>query len=256
MLEELDYVAEARHQASFAARFEDHPFISVPRVVASRSAAEVLTSEYVEGRRFQEVLGDDEEARSREGEILFRSYGCIFGWGTFDGDPHPGNYVFDRGASRVTFVDFGCVKHLPAPVLREWRSFVRALLDGDRAASRAHALRLGFVDAGSEGSVVRIVDALTRLYLPFRLDERQRFPSLWSGVSVSDALGKELAEVRRHLRVPKDLVFLNRTLAGIYMVLSRLGAAASWGRIAREYTSGDPPSTSFGVAERAWCGRK
>ena len=253
ILEELDYVAEARHQTAFHARFEGHPFISVPRVISSLSAAEVLTSEYVEGRRFQEVLGDDEDARSREGEILFRFvYGCVFGWGTFDGDPHPGNYLFERGGSRVTFLDFGCVKHLPAPVLRELRGFVRAGLEGDRVASRAHAVRLGFVDAGPEASIDRVVEALTRLYLPFRLDEPQRFPSLWSEVSVTDVLGKKLADVRRNLRIPKDLVFVNRTLAGMSMVLSRLGAVASWGRIAREYVCGDPPSTPFGAAERAW----
>jgi hypothetical protein len=38
----------------------------------------------------------------------------------------------------------------------------------------------------------------------------------------------------------------------MYMVLSRLGATASWGRIAREYVCGDLPSTPLGVAERAW----
>ena len=257
ILEELDYVAEARHQTAFHARFEGHPFISVPRVISSLSAAEVLTSEYVEGRRFQEVLGDDEDARSREGEILFRFvYGCVFGWGTFDGDPHPGNYLFERGGSRVTFLDFGCVKHLPAPVLRELRGFVRAGLEGDRVASRAHAVRLGFVDAGPEAGIDRVAEALTRLYLPFRPDERQRFPSLWSEVSVTDVLGKQLADVRRNLRVPKDLVFVNRTLAGMSMVLSRLGAVASWGRIAREYVCGDTPSTPFGAAERAWAGQR
>jgi predicted unusual protein kinase regulating ubiquinone biosynthesis (AarF/ABC1/UbiB family) len=202
VLEELDYVAEARHQASFAARFEGHPFISIPHVIASHSAAEVLTSEHVEGLRFQDVLGSGEDTRSRQGEILFRfAYGCIFGWGTFDADPHPGNYLFDRGGSRVTFLDFGCVKHLPAPVLEAWRSFVRARLDGDRVASRAQALSLGFVEAGPEASIDHVVDALTRLYLPFRQDEPQRFPSLWSGVSVMDVLGKQLADVRKHLRV-------------------------------------------------------
>ena len=218
----------------------------------------VLTSEYVEGRRFQEVLGDDDDARSREGEILFRfAYGCMFGWGTFDGDPHPGNYLFDRAGARVTFLDFGCVKTLPAPVLREWRSFVRARLEGDRAASRTHALRLGFIEAGGEQSVDDgVIDALTRLYLPFQWEGPQRFPSLWSDVSVSDLLGGRLADVRRHLRVPKDLVFVNRTLAGMSMVLSRLGAVASWGRIAREYLCGDPPSTQLGVAERTCAKRR
>lgn len=257
VLGELDYLAEARHQAAFAARFEEHPFISVPPVVPSCSAAEVLTSEYAEGLGFQEILGADEQARSKRGEILFRFvYGCVFGWGTFDADPHPGNYLFQRDGARVTFVDFGCVKALPAPVLRDWRSFVRARLDGDRAASRAHALSLGFVEPGPPASVDRVLDALTHLYLPFRGGGPRPFPSLWSGVSVADFFRDELAEVRRSLRVPKDLVFANRTLAGVYMVLSRLGATADWERIAREYLCGDPPSTPLGVAERAWAGHR
>lgn len=252
-LDELDYVSEARRQAAFAARFEGHPFVSVPRVVASHSAAEVLTSEWVDGLRFQDALGGAEDVRSRQGEILFRfAYGCIFGWGTFDADPHPGNYLFDREGSRVTFLDFGCVKELPEPVQRAWRSFVRALLERDRAASREHALRLGFVERGPEADVDGVVDAVTRLYLPFRREGSQRFPSLWKGLSPAEILGGELADVRRRLRVPQDLVFVNRTLAGMYMVLSRLGATASWGGIAREYVSGEPPSTPLGAAERAW----
>lgn len=259
ILEELDYASEARHQAAFAARFEGHPFVSIPRVVPSHSAAEVLTSEWAEGLRFQDVLGGAEEIRSRRGEILFRfAYGCIFGWGTFDADPHPGNYLFDRGGVRVTFLDFGCVKRLPPAVLRAWREFVQARLAGDRAASRVLAASLGFVDAapGEESSADRVVEALTRLYLPFRLDAPERFPSLWNGVSLSDVLGGELAEVRRHLRVPGDLVFVNRTLAGMYKVLSRLGARASWGRIAREYVGGDDPSTPLGDEERRWRERR
>lgn len=257
VLEELDYVAEARHQAAFASRFKGHPFISVPRVIASHSAAEVLTSEYVEGLRYQDAVGGGEDARSRQGEILFRFlYRCMFDWGTFDADPHPGNYLFDGGGRRVTFVDFGCVKSLPAPVLRAWRSFIRARLEGDPAASREHALSLGFVDAGADASGDRVVDALTRLYLPFGRDGPQRIPSLWSGVSLKDVFGKQFAEVRQHLRVPKDLVFVNRTLAGMYMVLSRLGATANWWRIARECVCGESPSTPLGRAERAWADRR
>lgn len=253
VLDELDYVAEACHQSAFAARFEDHPFISVPRVVAQYSAAEVLTSEYVEGLAFRALGGEGEASRSRYGEILFRFvHGCIFGWGTFDADPHPGNYLFDPGGARVTFLDFGCVKRLPAPVLRELRGFVRARLDGDRAASRAHALGLGLVEPGLEAGVDRVVEAFTRLYLPFRGNAPQRFPSLWAGVSVADLLSRDLADVRSNVRVPKDLVFVNRTLAGMGMVLSRLGATASWGRIAREYVCGDPPSTPLGAEEREW----
>ena len=69
-------------------------------------------------------------------------------------------------------------------------------------------------------------------------------------------LGDRLADVRRNLRIPKDLVFVNRTLVGTSMVLSRLGATSAWGRIAREYVCGEPPSTPLGVAERAWASRR
>ncbi len=172
--------------------------------------------------------------------------------GTFDADPHPGNYLFDRAGPRVAFLDFGCVKHLPATELRAFRSFVRARLEGDRVASRRHALSLGFVEAGPEARVDRVIDALTRLYVPYPQEEPQRFPSLWAGFSLTDVWGKELADVRAHLNVPKDLVFVSRTLAGLYMVLSRLGATARWGRIAREYVCGGPPSSPLGVAEQRW----
>ena len=125
-IEELDYLAEARSQAAFGARFEGHPFISVPRVIASHSAAEVLTSQYVE-LRFGELAGLDEATRSRQGEILFKGpLRRPFGWGTFDADPHPGNYLFAPGGGRVTFLDFGCVKRLPTPVHQAWCRFIRA----------------------------------------------------------------------------------------------------------------------------------
>ncbi len=38
----------------------------------------------------------------------------------------------------------------------------------------------------------------------------------------------------------------------ILVVLSQLRAGADWGRIAREYAFGDPPSTELGMAEAAF----
>jgi len=255
ILEELDYQAEARSQAAFGARFQDHPFISIPRVIASHSAAEVLTSGYVEGRRFPEQVGADEEARSRQGEVVFRFlHGCLYDWGTLDADPHPGNYLFDRDGTRVTFLDFGCVKELPAPLRLQLRGFARARLEGDLGEARARVQQLGFVAEGAAEHADRIVEVLSRVYLPFGRDQRQRFPSLWEGVSLAALVGRE--SVRLQVRLPGDLVFVNRTVAGLFQVLSRLGATANWGRIAREYLCDEPPSTALGVAERAWKDRR
>ena len=41
---------------------------------------------------------------------MFRS---LYELHAFNGDPHPGNYLF-HGGGRVTFLDFGLVKHFTA----------------------------------------------------------------------------------------------------------------------------------------------
>src|SRR5262249_47198548 len=149
ILEELDYAREARNQRMFAALYEGHPFIRVPRVIDGWSTARVLTSEFVAGRRFADVLADDQATRDRWGEIIYRFViGSVNRFGVFNGDPHPGNYLFDD-AGRVVFLDFGCVKFFPADMLRDWQALVQSYLAGDRAAFRAFLIKLGFFAADS-----------------------------------------------------------------------------------------------------------
>src|SRR3954463_498541 len=56
MADELDYSLEAAHQREFAERYEGHPFVRVPKVVAERSSRRVLTSEWVDGERWDDFL--------------------------------------------------------------------------------------------------------------------------------------------------------------------------------------------------------
>lgn len=255
ILEELDYRAEARWQLSFGERFAGHPFVAVPPVVSSHSAGRVLTTGYAEGRDFPAVLRDPAQVRSRHGEILFRFLlGCVLRDGTFVADPHPGNYRFDDRGARTAFLDFGCVKALPAETLEALRGLCRGALAGDRPLVRASAERLGLVQPGADGEAV--VSTFAHLYAPFRRDATEPFPPVLSAPALRTAAGARFSEVRRDLRVPAELPFVNRTVVGLYSVLARLGAAANWHRIAREYAFGDPPSTELGEAERAWEARR
>src|SRR4051794_35685527 len=54
MADELDYRHEAKLQTEFAERYDGHPFIRVPKVVPELSTQRVLTSEWVDGMRFDE----------------------------------------------------------------------------------------------------------------------------------------------------------------------------------------------------------
>jgi predicted unusual protein kinase regulating ubiquinone biosynthesis (AarF/ABC1/UbiB family) len=250
LLEELDYRAEARWQAAFAARFRGHPFVEIPDVFPDRCAARVLTTRWAEGRDFRAALEDPPEVRARHAELLLRFLlGNVLGEGTFVADPHPGNYRFDAAGARAAFLDYGCVKALDAPARAAVREVVRGGLLGDRAAARRGAEQLGVVAPGEGEAVVR---GLSFLYVPFPRDVVEPFPAVLSGPLLRAAAGAGLAEVRRDLRVPGPLPFLNRTVIGLYAVLGRLDAVGNWHRIAREYACGDAPSTPLGEAERAW----
>jgi hypothetical protein len=221
-------------------------------VVTSHSADRVLTTQLAEGLAWDEARRAAQDVRDRLGEILFRFLlECVLRWGTFVADPHPGNYRFAADGARVAFLDYGCVKALPDPRRQALRDLMRAALL-DPAAAPAAAARLGLVREGAGDRAGAVVAAFAFAYAPFREDLVVPFPPVLAGPALRGATPGGLRDVGRGLAVPGDLPFLNRTVLGLYAVLTRLGARASWRRIALEHLDGAPPSTPLGEAEARW----
>ncbi|MCB0981893.1 MAG: AarF/ABC1/UbiB kinase family protein, partial [Ilumatobacter sp.] len=132
--EELDYTLEARNQQAFADFYRGHPFIHVPEVLPTLSTPRVLTSELVNGHDWQALGAWPQEQKDLAGETLFRFvFRSLYGMHAFNGDPHPGNYLF-HGDGRVTFLDFGLVKHFSEAEMRTFVGMVKAAAyDHDRA---------------------------------------------------------------------------------------------------------------------------
>ncbi|MFT5460465.1 MAG: putative unusual protein kinase regulating ubiquinone biosynthesis (AarF/ABC1/UbiB family), partial [Myxococcota bacterium] len=107
--DELDYEAEAAAQARFAAVWAEDPQVMVPAVFPELSSGRVLTSEWVEGMSWDTLLSAASAAeQSAYGLVIFRFvFGSLFRHGMFNGDPHPGNYLF-LPHGRVAFIDYGC----------------------------------------------------------------------------------------------------------------------------------------------------
>ena len=123
--EELDYTREADNQRLFAGFYRGHPFVNVPDVVDAFSTRRVLTTELVTGATFDEVTGWSQEERDMAGEAIFRFvFRSLYRFRAFNGDPHPGNYVF-HGGGRVTFLDFGLVKHFSDSEMHTFIAMVR-----------------------------------------------------------------------------------------------------------------------------------
>ena len=252
--DELDYLREAQYQRAFATRYEGHPFIIVPEVVPELSTDQVLVSERIHGRRFDDVVKDaDQELHQRVGEIIFRyAFGSIGRFRLFNGDPHPGNYLVTGDG--VAFLDYGSVKMFTRRRHRSMRRIETATVNGDKQGFLAAMRESGFLPDDPQISDEQVWDWF-RLYMhPVLADQPFQFTRDFAAellAATSDPRSPYYGMLRR-LNMPADYLLLMRIHLGLNSVLGRLGARADWAAIRAEYTEDAPPETELGRQDAEW----
>jgi predicted unusual protein kinase regulating ubiquinone biosynthesis (AarF/ABC1/UbiB family) len=230
--EELDYALEAERLVAFARLHAGDPTISVPRLVAERSAASVLTTELVHGRSLDEITGESQDLRRAWAETLWRFVfkGNLVG-GMFNADPHPGNYLFQEDG-KVAFLDYGCVQVIP-----------------ERRRPHAHALHRAAVGRDEDEfnrTVSLLIDArpgqletLARAYSRLCFEPLFRSPyriTRGYAASLVDEM-KSMAMATRKLpdsevfTMPGEMLFMNRLQFGFYSVLARLDVEVDYAAV-------------------------
>ncbi|MDO9173766.1 MAG: AarF/ABC1/UbiB kinase family protein, partial [Actinomycetota bacterium] len=258
LAEELDYRLEARNQPLFADYYRGHPFIHVPEVFPTFSGAHVITSELVDGCTWQEMLEWPQEHRDRVGEVIFRFvFRSLYGMHAFNGDPHPGNYLFHRDG-RVTFLDFGLVKHFDDTEMNAFIAMVKAAAyDHDVAAFRDVVERAGMLRPGCPSPDDEVGEYFSQFYESVRDDREVTWSSEYSSRIVRHTFDRT-SPIAQYATVPKAFVFIQRINLGLYALLGELRATGNYRRIAEELWPfvGGPPSTDLAVAEQPWLQRR
>jgi len=149
--DELDYRLECRNQALFRRLWEGHPLIRVPRVYPAHTTKRVLVSEHVRGFGFYDFLkeADAREKRIASATIADFVFDSMFCHLAYNGDPHPGNYLFHEDGA-VTFIDFGCVKKFTPAAMADLMTFFKATIEGDHAKHEELVLKIGLIRPGRD----------------------------------------------------------------------------------------------------------
>jgi predicted unusual protein kinase regulating ubiquinone biosynthesis (AarF/ABC1/UbiB family) len=255
--EELDYANEARNQQLFADFYRGHPFIHVPDVVTELSTARVLTSDLAEGVRFEALAGWSQAERDLAAETIYRFvFRGIYRLQAFNGDPHPGNYLF-RPGGQVTFLDFGLVKHFTPSEIDDFGEMIQAMvMDHDVRRFRAAIERIGLLSPGAPVTDEQVLDYYQHFYEFVLRDEVVTVTPQWSTDTVSrifDLSGPH-GPVLRSANMPPSFVIIQRINLGLMAILGDLLATANFRTIANElwpWVDG-PPSTPMGEAEADW----
>lgn len=233
--EELDYAREAENTEAFVAIYDDDPRVRVPRVVRERSGARVLTLDRLPGRPVEPFVAvASREARARAARTLAELFfEQAFRHRLLHADPHPGNYLFEPDG-RVGLLDFGCVKRFTAASIGAYARIVRSSLAGDREGALEGVRRFGAWHGDDPAAADAIWAFCEAAVLPWRAGEYE----------VGEAEPSLVGRLRpysqgmlRHGEVvgPPDVLFLHRTVAGVYALGRRLGGRAAWREIAEPH---------------------
>jgi predicted unusual protein kinase regulating ubiquinone biosynthesis (AarF/ABC1/UbiB family) len=252
--EELDYRREADSQRLMAAYYDGHPTIAIPRIIDGLSTRRVVTSDLSGGVRFAELASWPQHERDLAAETIYRFvFRSLYDVRAFNGDPHPGNYLFQRGG-RVTFLDFGLVRHFTPAELRPLLQMARTIcVEHDPEAFRASLENAGFLRPGAPLSTQAIIDHLAVFYDTIREPGLRTITSDYAS-SVVRRFFDLRSPVAGYIAVPRPYVILQRINLGLFAVLGELSATADWRAISEEiwpFVQG-PASTPMGEAEARW----
>ena len=257
LADEVDYELEASNQQLFADYYRGHPFVRIPEVVFDYSNKRILTTELADGYRWAEMLEWGEEARDRAGEIIFRFvFRSLYRFGVFNGDPHPGNYLFHDDGT-VTFLDFGLVKHFTPGELSMFGSMVKAaVVDFDPVEFRRIVEDAGMLLPEAPADTEAVGAYFSLFYDPVREDQEMTWTREYANSVVRHTFDRS-SPISQYATVPRAFVFIQRINLGLYALLGELGATGNYRRIAAELWPfvDATASTDLGRAEAEWLER-
>ena len=203
--QELDYRSEANNLERFQRNFNNDPDIYFPRVYREYSSTEVLCMEYIEGKKFSEVLDEGGNTDALIETYFKMAYRMLFVDGFFHGDLHPGN-VFILEDHRLAIIDCGMVGRLSPARKDKVIDLIYAVLYEDLEA----IARIFFALAIPQGSLD---------YAAFEADaiaiaERYIGGVPLSQISIGELFADMVAGAAKHnTRMPTDFTMMFKAIA-------------------------------------------
>ena len=147
--QELDFQIEGRNIDRFAVNFAGDKSVHIPKVYWEQSSSRVLTMEWIDGVRIDELCRpgvvcdlDPKILAARGADFILRQ---ILEFGLFHGDPHPGNLYVQPG-NVIAPIDFGIVGRLDEELSGALLELLLAVVKKDVNGLVRVMFKIGVVD--------------------------------------------------------------------------------------------------------------
>lgn len=234
VLEELDFKAEARNAGRVSKAFESSAAVGFPRVIDELTTRRVLTTEYAEGVKVNDMAGLQklDVNRTELAKLVIEAY-CqqIFHHGVYHADPHPGNILVARGPY-ITFVDFGAVGEVSEGMRHGLIQLLQAAINRDTERIISALREMGFIAHRADPQVYdRVVEYLhSRFQKEIKLDSFNlkdiHFDPQKGLENLADLrqMDISLGDITGTFHVPKEWILLERTILMVAGLCTELDA--------------------------------
>ncbi|MNK07855.1 putative protein kinase UbiB [compost metagenome] len=243
LVQETNYILEAKLTQDFGARLAGDSRFVVPRVYPEYSGAKVLATSFERGLRVDDPLIQS-LAQDRRNKLALNFLDLyfkeIFEWGVVQTDPHNGNYkirINPQGHDQLVLLDFGATRAYDEDFLIPYRQMVKGSLLNDRELFTKAALNLKFIHDNDHPRLKKIFeDFCFETVEPFleyndprntnkQIDEQGLYD--WKGTDLPQRLSRKVFQIMREFSVrtpPREIIFLDRKTGGVFIFLSVLQA--------------------------------
>ncbi|XP_039109976.1 uncharacterized aarF domain-containing protein kinase 5 isoform X2 [Hyaena hyaena] len=245
LAQELDFENEARNAERCARELQHFHYVVVPRVHWDTSSKRVLTAEFCEGCKVNDVEAIKTMGLAAKdiAEKLIEAFAeQIFYTGFIHSDPHPGNVLVRKGPdgkAQLVLLDHGLYQFLDEKDRAALCQLWRAIILRDEAAMKTHAAALGVQDYF--------------LFSEMLMQRPVRLGQLWrSHVLSREEMAYMQARAREHFEgvmgvlkaLPRPMLLVLRNINTVRAVNAALGsptdryflmaksAVRSWSRLA------------------------
>ncbi|WP_100640110.1 ABC1 kinase family protein [Marinobacter salexigens] len=265
MHREVDYHLEARTTEKFRQLLLEDPRFVVPRVLPEYSGSLIIASTYEHGHSVSAKVVRELplERRSALGEaaleLFFRE---LFVWGEIQTDPNFGNYRIriageygDDGEGvehdRIVLLDFGAVQSYTNEFLDPVIQMIRASYENDLDAVIDGGVKLRFMSTDWPKEVLEKFGQVCMSVLEPLSSDHATWPDYainskgqyrWKQSDLPSRVARQAARsaISRYFRVPpREFVFLNRKLIGVYTFIAVLHSEFNGEPLLRKYLYGE-----------------
>ena len=218
-----------------AAYYDGHPTIAIPAIIDGLSTRRVVTSELSGGARFAELATWPQHERDLAAETIYRFvFRSLYQVRAFNGDPHPGNYLFHaRRPGHLPRLRARQALHprRTAAAPGRWPAPSASSTTPRRSARSLE--NAGFLRPGAPLSTQAIIDHLAVFYDTIREPGPLTITSDYAS-SVVRRFFDLRSPVAAYIAVPRPYVILQRINLGLFAMLGELSATADWRAISEE----------------------